>query len=582
MKEQGTKRHSSTSTPCTKQNTSTRCYKNKLQTNQHGTTRHPTASTPCTKQTNIHTMLQQTNIRQNNCKNNKEQRDSQQHPQHTQSRTRPYDALSIEHQKTTVKTTRNNKTANNIHNIHKAEHIHMMLQQTNIIKSNCKNKEQRDSLQHPHHAQRRHPHPYEALMNERQSTQLRLADISHITTSDANYVYEPAEDSFLFLDALQSDYEELNKSKPNICLEVGCGSGVCITFLAKMLGQQAAVYWCTDINPHAVCLAKKTAQQNGIVLEAVQTDLMQCFEARLAGEIDVLLFNPPYVVTPSEEVGGNGIEASWAGGLHGREVIDRFLPIVPKFLSKSGVLYLVVVKENKPGTTRQPTTYTTYTKQTTSIWCYKKRTSDKTTVKTTRNNETANSIHNIHKADAHPYDAYNKRTSDKTTVKTTRNNETANSIHNIHKADAHPYDAYNKRTSYKTTVKTTRNNETANNIHNIHKADAHPYDAYNKRTSDKTTVKTTRNNETANNIHNIHKADAHPYDAYNKRTSDKTTVKQQGTTRQPTTSTTYTKQTHIHMMLTTNEHQTKQLLKQQGTTRQPTTSTTYTKQNTSI
>ncbi|KAK3087463.1 hypothetical protein FSP39_006238 [Pinctada imbricata] len=173
-------------------------------------------------------------------------------------------------------------------------------------------------------------------------------DISHITTSDANYVYEPAEDSFLFLDALQSDYEELKKSKPNICLEVGCGSGVCITFLAKMLGQQAAVYWCTDINPHAVCLAKKTAQQNGIVLEAVQTDLMQCFEARLAGEIDVLLFNPPYVVTPSEEVGGNGIEASWAGGLHGREVIDRFLPIVPKFLSKSGVLYLVVVKENKP------------------------------------------------------------------------------------------------------------------------------------------------------------------------------------------------------------------------------------------
>lgn len=34
-------------------------------------------------------------------------------------------------------------------------------------------------------------------------------------------------------------------------------------------------------------------------------------------------------MTGPEEVGSNTIEAAWAGGIDGRQVIDAFLPFVP-------------------------------------------------------------------------------------------------------------------------------------------------------------------------------------------------------------------------------------------------------------
>ena len=50
-------------------------------------------------------------------------------------------------------------------------------------------------------------------------------------------------------------------------------------------------------------------------------------------------------------MGSHDIEASWAGGARGREVMDRIFPVVSTLLSDKGVFYLVIVKENDVGKT---------------------------------------------------------------------------------------------------------------------------------------------------------------------------------------------------------------------------------------
>ncbi|NXP53178.1 HEMK2 methyltransferase, partial [Heliornis fulica] len=161
-------------------------------------------------------------------------------------------------------------------------------------------------------------------------------------------VYEPAEDTFLLLDALERDAARLREARIEICLEIGSGSGVVSTFLASSVIGSSALYICTDINPVAAYCTLETALLNNVHLQPVITDLVKGLSPRLNGQVDLLLFNPPYVVTPSEEVESHGIEASWAGGKKGREVMDRVFPLVPDLLSPGGLFYLVTIKENNP------------------------------------------------------------------------------------------------------------------------------------------------------------------------------------------------------------------------------------------
>ncbi|XP_059667322.1 uncharacterized protein LOC132312814 [Cornus florida] len=176
----------------------------------------------------------------------------------------------------------------------------------------------------------------------------RIAQIRLVSSHPQ--VYEPCDDSFALVDALLADRTNLLEHRPTLCMEVGCGSGYIITSLALMLEQEAcgAYYIATDINPHAVGVTHETLKAHGVHAELITTDIASGLEKRLAGLVDVMVVNPPYVPTSEEEVGCDGIAAAWAGGENGRSVIDKILPVADNLLSDRGWLYMVTLSDNNP------------------------------------------------------------------------------------------------------------------------------------------------------------------------------------------------------------------------------------------
>jgi release factor glutamine methyltransferase len=234
------------------------------------------------------------------------------------------------------------------------------------------------------------------------------ATLAHVPAGEWSRVYEPAEDSWLLSDAVCSDagaWLRGGAAPPALVLELGSGSGaVCTSVLLFLQQQQAPPAACLacDVSPFACRVTAATAAANGVGarLDVVQCDLLDALRARLRGAVDLLLFNPPYVPTPSHEVPPRGafavaaaaaaaaeaseeegraaagalpapapaeaaldtLPAAWAGGENGREVIDRALPLLQELLRRpaagggdagdagdaGGTAYLLLLEDNDP------------------------------------------------------------------------------------------------------------------------------------------------------------------------------------------------------------------------------------------
>lgn len=216
-------------------------------------------------------------------------------------------------------------------------------------------------------------------------------------------IYEPSEDSYLFLDTLSSPSESAwlsdrfasPHSKPSpspLIVEVGTGSGVVLAFAAanskEIFNRRDVLAIGTDVNRNACIATRGTvegaveerqgrsseADEKGsgsrtVFLSSLTSDLTSCLRNN---SVDVLLFNPPYV--PTEELpklpcpSDNGAESkvqsksekfesdsyflslTYAGGADGMETTNRLLQAIPQILDTSrGVAYVLLCRQNQPG-----------------------------------------------------------------------------------------------------------------------------------------------------------------------------------------------------------------------------------------
>ncbi|RPA86269.1 hypothetical protein BJ508DRAFT_411444 [Ascobolus immersus RN42] len=200
---------------------------------------------------------------------------------------------------------------------------------------------------------------------------LPTPDTSHLDSDES--IYPPSEDSYLLLDTLSSASESAylashfaSPSPAPLVLEIGPGSGIVTsfitTFASEIFGRRDVLTLAADVNPAACSGTAQTVGRNlkdaekghGIFLDALWVDLDSCLRG---GEVDVLVFNPPYVPTESVPVfdeNGNCkgesegmIEAAWAGGKDGMEVTERVLKGLERCLSKRGVAYVLFCAQNR-------------------------------------------------------------------------------------------------------------------------------------------------------------------------------------------------------------------------------------------
>lgn len=92
-----------------------------------------------------------------------------------------------------------------------------------------------------------------------------------------------------------------------------CNQG---TFISNYSPSTQSCIPCPQLS--TVTSATGTFEANQLPIDLVQGNL--CAPFRLNKRVDVMLFNPPYVPTPTEEITSSWIARSWAGGEKGREV----------------------------------------------------------------------------------------------------------------------------------------------------------------------------------------------------------------------------------------------------------------------
>ncbi len=150
-------------------------------------------------------------------------------------------------------------------------------------------------------------------------------------------VYDPSEDSFLMMDAL--DLIKQSGIKPFIILEICCGIGIISSYAKHLFPTSFVISSDYYIDP---CLNTiDTLQRNNQTCNSIQMNIIDNIRPCT---IDLLICNPPYV--PSERI-MNGFDAAWAGGYNGNEAVTiPLLKDINRILQHQQNVLLLLLKVN--------------------------------------------------------------------------------------------------------------------------------------------------------------------------------------------------------------------------------------------
>jgi len=155
---------------------------------------------------------------------------------------------------------------------------------------------------------------------------------------DCENVYYPSEDSYFLAEQTFSSKSLVKnwlRDKNRTAIDLGCGSGIqSLNLFFKGASKVTAI----DLNKEALETTQKNCEHAGFKgkIETLESNLFENFK----GKVDVIVFNPPYVV--SDEIKYLDLD----GGKQGRETLDLFLKEFPKYLSEKGKCFFIQTNLN--------------------------------------------------------------------------------------------------------------------------------------------------------------------------------------------------------------------------------------------
>ncbi len=138
-----------------------------------------------------------------------------------------------------------------------------------------------------------------------------------------SFVYEPAEDSELLLEAAVGEVKESDD-----VLEVGGGSG----YVSERIKNMCRFLLATDIS----FAAAKVMAEKGI--DVVVTDIARGIRKKFS----LVLFNPPYLELEEELRRGDMLDVAIDGGKGGMEVILKFIDSLKEVMEDGGRAIVIV------------------------------------------------------------------------------------------------------------------------------------------------------------------------------------------------------------------------------------------------